>query len=63
MGLQIIIRKKNTFGKTRAEQESNLRKDGRETMPEESFDKLKWIEKKIDLKHGMISQSDIDKVK
>ena len=63
MGLQIIIRGKNKYGKTRAEQESNLRKDGFTGMKEENFDKCKWIEKKEGLKRGFIRQTDLEKTR
>ena len=34
------------YGNTRAEIESNLRKDGLGTMTDEQFDKCKYLEKK-----------------
>ena len=45
----IIIRGDNDhhkFGRTRSEQESNMRKEWGGTMTDEQFDKLKYIEKK-----------------
>ncbi len=60
MSFQIIIRGKNKYGKTRVEQESNLRKDGFIGMNDENFDKCKWIEKKIGIKGGFIRQSDLE---
>ena len=62
MGLQIIIKGKNKYGKTRAEQESNLRKDGFTGMKDENFDKCKWVEKKHDIKGGFIRQVDLEKI-
>jgi hypothetical protein len=63
MGLQIIIRGKSKYGKTRSEQEENLRKDGHATMSEEKLDKLKHLERKTETKKGFFRQIDIDKVK
>ena len=62
MGLQIIIRGKNKYGKTRAEQESNLRKDGFTGMKDENFDKCKWVEKKTGIKGGFIRQTDLEQI-
>jgi hypothetical protein len=58
MGLQIIIRKSNSYGKSRAEQESNLRKDGFKSMPDESFDRTKFLAKKTGYK-GFVPQGSI----
>jgi len=63
MGLQIIIRGKNKYGKTRFEQESNLRKDGFTGMKDENLDKLKYVEKKLGIKGGFIRQTDLEKIK
>jgi len=41
----IIIKGKNTIGKTRSEQEVNLRKEWGETMSDENLDKCKFIER------------------
>ena len=49
MPLQIIIKGKNDhhkFGKTRSEQEENMRKEWGSTMTDEQLDKLKYLEKK-----------------
>ena len=54
MTFQIIIKGQNTYGRTRAEQEANLRKDGLKGMSEENFDKAKWLEKRYHLKKGFI---------
>lgn len=56
MSFQIIIRGKNKYGKSRAEQEANLRRDGYAGMKDEHFDKAKWIEKRIGYK-GFIPQT------
>jgi hypothetical protein len=61
MGLQIIIKGKTSYGRTRAEQESNLRKDGMFGMTEENYDKLKFVEKKLGVKRGFIRQTDLSK--
>jgi len=58
----IIIRGKTKYGKTRAEQETNLRKDGFVGMKDENFDKLKYIEKKHNIKGGFIRQTDLKEV-
>ena len=57
--MYIIIRGKTKYGKTRAEQESNLRKDGHSAMSDENFDKVKYVEKKHSLKQGFIRQADL----
>jgi len=64
----IIIRKPDTFGKTRSQQEENLRGDGwGRTLSEEQLDKCKYLERKLRDKHGMrknfLRPCDIDKVK
>jgi hypothetical protein len=63
MTLQIIIRGKNKYGKTRTEQESNLRKDGFTGMSDENFDKAKYVEKKAGFKNGFLRQTDLENVK
>lgn len=55
------IIKKAKYGKTRSEQESNLRKDGFSTMSNENLDKLKYLEKKFDIKKGFINQGEIER--
>jgi len=44
--MEIIIRGSNSFGKTRSEQEENMRKEWGSTMPDEHLDKLKHLERK-----------------
>lgn len=45
--MHIIIKDKHDhFGKTRSEQETNMRKEWGHTMTDEQLDKLKYIEKK-----------------
>lgn len=62
MTFQIIIKGKNTYGKTRAEQEDNLRKDGLKGMSEENHDKCKWLEKKYGIKHGFTPSPDLENI-
>lgn len=64
----IIIPKGDSLGKTRSEQEENLKKEwGSGTMSEEKLDKLKFLERKIKDETGssknFIGQHDIDLVK
>jgi len=65
MSLNIIIRGKSSFGKTRSEQEANLRKEGYVGMSDENFDKCKWMEKQIKDKYGsgenFVRQTDLPK--
>lgn len=63
MTLQIIIKGKNKYGKTRSEQESNLRKDGFQGMSDENFDKAKWLEKKANIKQGFLRGGFLENVK
>jgi hypothetical protein len=64
----IIKDKKGRFGKTRSEQEGNLRKEGwGGTMTDEQLDKCKYLERKIKEVTGAKKihpkQHHIDKVK
>ena len=53
----VIIRKGDSLGKTRSEQERNLRKHwDMPTMSDEQLDKLKYIEKKRKEKWGFDKQ-------
>ena len=61
--MNIIIRDKTTYGKTRAEQEANLRRDGYVGMSDANFDKCKWAEKKLSAKNGFIRQTDLEDIK
>jgi hypothetical protein len=63
MSLQIIIKGKNKYGKTRAEQESNLRKDGLSGLSDQDYDKCKWAEKKVGLKDGFIRGAVLNNIK
>lgn len=56
MTFQIIIKGKNKqhkFGKTRSEQEINMRKEWGQTITDEQLDKLKFHEKKIKEETGL----------
>ena len=66
--MHIIIKGKHDhFGKTRSEQEGNMRKEWGQTMTDAQLDKLKYIERKIEEKTGskknFIRGNDIDNVK
>ena len=66
--MHIIIKGKHDhFGKTRSEQETNMREAWGSTMTDGQLDKLKFIERKIKDKTGMtknfITGIDIDKVR
>lgn len=51
--VQIIIRGKNKFGRTRSEQEENLRKEGwGGGMSDEELDKCKFLERKLKEEKG-----------
>jgi hypothetical protein len=45
--MEIIIRGNAKFGRTRSEQEENLRKEGMRSLSDEQLDKCKFIERKI----------------
>ena len=42
----IIIKGQTKFGKTRSEQEDNLRKEGMRSISDEQLDRMKFIEKR-----------------
>jgi hypothetical protein len=48
----IIIQRPDTFGKTRSEQEKNLRSEGMRSLSDEQLDKVKYIEKKYKERTG-----------
>ena len=67
MTFQIIIKGKHDHvGKTRSEQEENLRKEWGHTMSDENLDKLKHLERKAKEKTGsaknFIRGQDVDEV-
>ena len=45
--MYFIIKGKTKFGRTRSEQEANLRKEGMRSLSDEQLDHLKFVEKKI----------------
>jgi len=63
----IIIKRPDIFGKTRSEQEENMRKEWGQTMTDENLDKIKFLEKKAKEKVGSIKNFftpiDADEVK
>lgn len=63
----IIIKGKHNIGKTRSEQEANLRKEWGSTMSDGQLDKLKYLEKiakrNLGSEHNFVRQIVIDKVK
>ena len=50
--MHIIIKGKTKFGRTRSEQEANLRKEGMRSLSDEQLDHLKYAERKIKDKTG-----------
>lgn len=66
--MEIIVKgKRDHFGKTRSEQEKNMRKEWGSTMTDEQLSKLKYAEKKVNESNGskknFITGIDIDKVR
>jgi len=63
----IIIKGKTKLGRSRSEQETNLRKEFGATMSDENLDKLKHLEKKLKedkgAKGSFIPQTEIEDVK
>ncbi len=63
----IIIKGKHNIGKTRSEQEANLRKEWGSTMSDENLDKCKFLERKVKdatgSKDNFFKQVIVDKVK
>lgn len=51
------------FGKTRSEQEGNLRKEGMATMTEGQLDRCKYLERKSGIKRSFFDKKEIDSVK
>lgn len=64
--VEVIIKGKASIGRTRSEQEKNLRKEWGATMSDKNLDKLEHLEKKgkeqTGSKDNFISQADIDEV-
>ena len=59
----IIKDRPNRFGKTRSEQERNLRSEGWSTLTPTQLDKCKHLEKKSGTSKSFFDQSRIDGVK
>ena len=63
----IIIPKCDNYGKTRSQQEENLRKEWGRTLSDEQLDKLKFLERQHKKRTGsdknFIQPHDIDEVK
>jgi len=67
--MYFIIKEKTKFGRTRSEQESNLRKEGMKSLSDEQLDHMKFVEKKLKndtgstenfiRQHGVRGKSDI----
>jgi len=45
--MEIIIKGKAKFGRTRSEQEVNLRKEGMASLSDEQLDRVKFLEKRV----------------
>lgn len=62
----IIIKKPDRYGKTRSEQEKNIRKEWGSTMTDEQLDKLKYLERTnkevTGSKKNFIRGQDIDRI-
>lgn len=63
MAFIIIKDKPYRFGKTRSEQESNLRKEGMATMSESELDRCKYLERKFGGNKSFFGKDEIGKVK
>jgi len=50
--MEIIIRGKTRFGRTRSEQEQNLRKEGMQSLTDEQLDRCKFLERKFNKETG-----------
>ena len=65
--MEIIIRGKNKYARSRGELEDNLRKEGKSTLSDEQHDKCKFIERKVKNKFGIkgcfLDLGQIDSVK
>jgi hypothetical protein len=50
--MYIIIKDKAKFGKTRSEQEENLRREGMRSLSDEQLDRVKFLEKRLKNESG-----------
>ena len=61
MAAVIIKDRPYRLGKTRSEQEENLRKEDMKSMSDEQLEKLKFVEKKHGNSRSFFDQREIDK--
>lgn len=61
--MDFIIRGKSRFGRTRSEQEVNLRREGMRSLSDEQLDKCRYMEKhiaeKLGSKDNYVNQNDL----
>ena len=50
--MEIIIKGRAKFGRTRSEQEHNLRRVGMRSLSDEQFDRVKFLEKRVKNEQG-----------
>jgi hypothetical protein len=50
--MEFIIKGKAKFGRTRSEQEQNLRREGMRSLSDEQLDRAKFLEKRLKNEHG-----------
>ena len=63
MAFVILKDRPYRLGKTRSEQEENLRKEDMKTMSDSQLDKLKFVEKKHGNSKSFFDKHEIDKAK
>lgn len=50
--MEFIIKGKAKFGRTRSEQETNLRKEGMRSLSDEQLDRVRFLEKRVKNEQG-----------
>jgi hypothetical protein len=50
--MYFIIKGKTKFGRTRSEQEQNLRREGMRSLSDEQLDRVKFLEKRLKNEQG-----------
>jgi len=50
--MYFIIKGKSKFGRTRSEQETNLRREGMSSLSDEQLDRVKFLEKRAKNEYG-----------
>lgn len=50
--MYFIIKGKTKFGRTRSEQEQNLRREGMRSLSDEQLDRVKFLEKRVKNEQG-----------